>query len=74
MTISMSLVVSGAVNVYSRANISGGTRVPPEITWLGGQSLLGFLPNSLLLFVPLAAMHPVRTATVRLRPAALRGR
>ena len=56
MTISMSLVVSGAVNVYSRANITGGTRVPPEITWLGGQSLLGFLPNSLLLFVPLAAL------------------
>jgi ribose transport system permease protein len=56
MTISMSLVVSGAVNVYSRANIAGGTRVPPEITWLGGQSLLGFLPTSLLLFVPLAIL------------------
>jgi ribose transport system permease protein len=56
MTISMSLVVSGAVNVYQGANITGGTRVPPEITWLGGQSLFGFLPNSLLLFVPLAAL------------------
>jgi ribose transport system permease protein len=56
MTISTSLIVSGAVNVYARANIAGGTRVPPEITWLGGQSLLGFLPNSLLLFVPLAAL------------------
>jgi ribose transport system permease protein len=56
MTISMGLVVSGAVNVYSRANIAGGTRVPPELTWFGGQSLFGFLPNSLLLFVPLAAL------------------
>ncbi len=56
MTISMGLVVSGAVNVYARANIAGGGRVPPEITWLGGQSLFGFLPNSLLLFVPLAAL------------------
>lgn len=56
MTISMGLVVSGAVNVYARANIAGGTRVPPEITWLGGQSLFGFLPNSLLLFVPLAVV------------------
>jgi ribose transport system permease protein len=56
MTISMGLVVSGAVNVYARANITGGTRVPPEITWLGSQSLLGFLPNSLLLFIPLAAL------------------
>jgi ribose transport system permease protein len=54
MTISMSLVVSGAVNVYARSSITGGTRVPPEITGLGGQSLLGFLPNSLLIFVPLA--------------------
>jgi ribose transport system permease protein len=56
MTISMSLVVSGAVNVYSRANISGGTRVPDEISWLGGLSLFDFLPNSLLLFLPLAAL------------------
>jgi ribose transport system permease protein len=56
MTISMSLIVAGAVNVYSRANIAGGTRVPPEITWLGGQSLFGFLPNSLLLFVPMAGL------------------
>jgi ribose transport system permease protein len=56
MTISMGLVVSGAVNVYARANITGGTRVPPEISWLGSQSLLGFLPNSLVLFVPLAAL------------------
>jgi ribose transport system permease protein len=56
MTISMSLIVSGAVNVYSRMNIAGGTRVPPEITWLGGQDLLGFLPNSLLVFIPLAVI------------------
>jgi ribose transport system permease protein len=56
MTISMSLIVSGAVNVYARMNIAGGTRVPPEITWLGGQDLLGFLPNSLLVFIPVAAL------------------
>lgn len=56
MTISMSLVVSGAVNVYARSSITGGTRVPPEITGLGGQSLIGFLPNSLLIFVPLAVI------------------
>ncbi|HEX7171812.1 MAG TPA: ABC transporter permease [Candidatus Limnocylindria bacterium] len=56
MTISMSLIVSGAVNVYARMNIAGGTRVPPEISWLGGQDLLGLLPNSLLVFIPLAAL------------------
>ena len=56
MTISMSLIVSGAVNVYARMNIAGGTHVPPEIYWLGGEDLLGFLPNSLLVFIPLAAI------------------
>lgn len=56
MTISTSLIVSGLVNVYARANISGGTRVPPEISYLGGQTLFGFLPNNLLVFVPLAVI------------------
>ena len=56
MTLSTSLIVSGLVNVYARANIAGGTRVPPEIAYLGGSGLLGFLPNSLLVFVPLAVL------------------
>jgi ribose transport system permease protein len=56
MTISTSLIVSGLVNVYARLNITGGTRVPPEISELGGQTLFGFLPNNLLVFVPLAAL------------------
>ena len=56
MTLSTSLIVSGLVNVYARANIAGGTRVPPEIGYLGGSSLLGFLPNNLLVFIPLAAL------------------
>ncbi|MGH2428463.1 MAG: ABC transporter permease [Candidatus Limnocylindria bacterium] len=56
MTISTSLIVAGLVNVYARANIAGGTRVPPEISFLGGQTLLGLLPNNLLVFIPLAAV------------------
>ena len=56
MTISTSLIVSGLVNVYARLNITGGTRVPPEISELGGGTLFGFLPNNLLVFVPLAAL------------------
>jgi ribose transport system permease protein len=58
MTLSMGLIVSGLVNVYSRLNITGGTRVPPEITFLGGQTVVGPvpLPNNLLLFVPLAVI------------------
>jgi ribose transport system permease protein len=56
MTLSTSLIVSGLVNVYARANIAGGSRVPPEITYLGGSGLLGFLPNNLLVFIPLAVL------------------
>ena len=56
MTLSTSLIVSGLVNVYARANIVGGTRVPPEISYLGGSTLLGFLPNSLVVFIPLAIL------------------
>ena len=56
MTLSTSLIVSGLVNVYARANIVGGTRVPPEISYFGGSTLLGFLPNSLIVFVPLAIL------------------
>jgi ribose transport system permease protein len=56
MTLGTGLVVFGLVNVYSRLHITGGTPVPPEISFLGGQTLFGFLPNNLLLFVPLAAL------------------
>ena len=56
MTLSTSLIVSGLVNVYARANIVGGSRVPPEITYLGGSGLLGFLPNNLLVFIPVAVL------------------
>lgn len=56
MTLGMGLVVFGLVNVYSRLFITSGTRVPPEISFLGGSGFLGFLPTSLVVFVPLAAV------------------
>ena len=56
MTLSTSLIVFGLVNVYARANIATGSRVPPEISYLGGSGLLGFLPNNLLVFLPVAAL------------------
>jgi ribose transport system permease protein len=56
MTLSMGLVVFGLVNIYARLNITGGTRVPEEISFLGSQGLFGFLPVSLILFIPLAAL------------------
>jgi ribose transport system permease protein len=55
MTIGMSLVVLGLVTVYQRLMFASSARIPAEVAWLGGGTAFGFLPNSLLLFVPLAA-------------------
>jgi len=56
MTIGMSLVVLGLITVYQLIMVAGGSRIPPEVAWLGGGTSFGFLPNSLFLFVPLAAV------------------
>jgi len=56
MTLGMSLVVLGLVTVYQRIMVSAGSRVPEAIAWLGGGTSLGGVPNSLLLFVPVAAV------------------
>jgi ribose transport system permease protein len=56
MTLGMSLVVLGLVTVYQRIMVSAGSRVPEAIAWLGGGTSLGGVPNSLLLFLPLAAV------------------
>ncbi|MGH2401786.1 MAG: ABC transporter permease [Candidatus Limnocylindria bacterium] len=53
MTLGMSLVVLGLVTVYQRIMVSAGSRVPEAIAWLGGGTS-GGVPNSLLVFVPLA--------------------
>lgn len=55
MTLGMSLVVLGLVTVYQRIMVSAGSRVPEAVAWLGGGTSFG-VPNSLLLFVPLAAL------------------
>jgi ribose transport system permease protein len=54
MTLAMSLVVLGLMTVYQLIMVAAGSRVPTEIRWLGGGSSFGFVPNNLLLFVPLA--------------------
>ena len=54
MTLAMSLVVLGLMTVYQRIMVAAGSRVPAEVAWLGGGTSFGFLPNNLLLFVPLA--------------------
>lgn len=56
MTIGMSLVVLGLVTVYQLFMVSAGADVPEFVAWLGGGTSFGFFPNSLFLFVPLAAL------------------
>ena len=55
MTLAMSLVVLGAVTVYQRFVVAVGARTPDVVSWLGGGTTVG-IPNSLVLFVPLAAV------------------
>jgi ribose transport system permease protein len=56
MTLGMSLVVFGFVTVYQRIMVAAGGRVPEELKWLGGGISFGFVPNGLLVFVPIAAV------------------
>lgn len=54
MTLATALVVAGFLTVYQTATIATTTAAPPFVAWLGAGISFGFLPNSLLVFVPLA--------------------
>jgi len=56
MTLGMSLVLLGLMSVYQLLMVQSGTLVPDAIIWLGNGISLGFVPNSLVVFVPLAAL------------------
>jgi ribose transport system permease protein len=56
MTLAMSLVILGLMTVYQVGMVTSGARVPDEISWLGGGTSFGLLPNNLLVFLPLAAL------------------
>ena len=56
MTLGMSLVVLGLMSVYQLLMVRSGTLIPDEILWLGSGISLGFLPNSLVVFVPVALL------------------
>ena len=56
MTIGMSLVVLGLITVYQRIMVASGSLIPPEVAWLGSGTSFGVIPNSLFLFIPLAAV------------------
>lgn len=54
MTLGMGLVVFGASNAWQLLTVKTSSGVPAEIRWIGSATVLGFLPVSLLVFVPLA--------------------
>jgi ribose transport system permease protein len=56
MTLGMGLVVLGLANVWQLAMVQTGAGVPAAMRSLGSDRLLGILPYSLAIFVPLAAV------------------
>ncbi|ROU02585.1 ABC transporter permease [Histidinibacterium lentulum] len=55
MSLGTGLIGTGCLQVYQRFVIATGSEVPPFLTWLGTGVTWGF-PNSLLIFVPFAAL------------------
>jgi ribose transport system permease protein len=55
MTLGISLIVTGCLQVYQRTVIATGSAIPDALAWLGTGRSFG-IPNALLLFVPLAAL------------------
>jgi ribose transport system permease protein len=53
MTLGMSFVVLGLANVWQLETIQTGAGVPDVLRTLGSGEVLGIVPNSLLIFVPL---------------------
>jgi ribose transport system permease protein len=56
MTLGMSLVVLGLMSVYQLLMVRSGTLIPDPIKWLGSNISFGFVPNSLVVFAPVAAL------------------
>ena len=56
MTLGMGLVILGAANAWQLLTVRTRSGVPPELRWLGSatEGITGFLPVSLLVFIPLA--------------------
>lgn len=55
MTLGMSLIATGGLQVYQRTVLATGSSVPDALAWLG-TGRTGGVPNSLVLFVPLAVL------------------
>ena len=70
----MGLVVLGFANVWQVQRVQTGAGVPPAFRLLGAGPSFGLIPNSLIVFVPLALLDPARAPPHRLRAPALRHR
>jgi ribose transport system permease protein len=55
MTLAVGLVVQGCLLIYQRAQLGSDLLIPEVIRWLGTGRSFG-IPNSMLVFVPLAAL------------------
>ncbi len=56
MTLGISLVVLGLMSVYQLAMVQEGIVIPDVVGWLATASFFEFLPASLIVFIPLAAL------------------
>jgi ribose transport system permease protein len=56
MTLATGLVTAGFLTVYQTATVATTSSAPPFVAWIGGGVSFGFVPNSLLIFVPFAAL------------------
>ncbi len=56
MTLGMSLVVLGLMSVYQLAMVQQGVHIPDAIRSIGSGISFGFIPNSIIVFVPVAAI------------------
>ena len=54
MTLAVGLVVEGFLLVYQRTVLGTSAQLPEAITWLGTGKSFEVVPNSLLVFIPLA--------------------
>jgi ribose transport system permease protein len=53
VTLGMSFIVLGLANVWQLQNVQTGAGVPPELRTIGSGTQAGFIPNSLVVFVPI---------------------
>jgi ribose transport system permease protein len=56
MTLGLGLVILGLMNVYQLMVVQSGTEVPPIIVSIGSDTTLPFLPNNLVVFIPVALL------------------